>query len=80
MEYYGYIYESVNNINGRRYIGKRKSKKFIKNYFGSGVLVRKAIAKYGKENFSVTVLKWCVDNDDLNESEKMYIHGPSVRA
>ena len=73
MEYYGYIYESVNNINGHRYIGKRKSKKFIKNYFGSGVLVRKAIAKYGKENFSVTVLKWCVDNDDLNESEKMYI-------
>ena len=32
----GYIYETTNLINGKKYIGKHKSNKFDHNYYGSG--------------------------------------------
>ena len=47
MIMYGYIYETTNLINGKKYIGKRVSKTFDKYYKGSGKLLRKAFTKYG---------------------------------
>lgn len=46
------IYETTNLINGKTYIGQHKvvSKKYD-YYLGSGKIIRKAIKKYGKENF-----------------------------
>lgn len=46
------IYETTNLINGKTYIGQHKvvSKKYD-YYLGSGNIIRKAIKKYGKENF-----------------------------
>lgn len=73
MNYFGYIYETTNNINGKKYIGKKKSSTFDKEYIGSGVLLQEAIKKYGKENFSVKILKWCETREILNESEKYFI-------
>ena len=71
---FGYIYETTNLINGKKYIGKRTSPKFIKNYFGSGALITRAIKKYGKINFSVKMIE-CVngDGDDLNKREQYWI-------
>lgn len=49
-----YIYEVTNNINGKKYIGKRKCKCHIEDdhYMGSGKLIKKALAQYGRHNFS----------------------------
>ena len=33
---YGYIYETTNLINGKKYIGKKASTKFLEDYYGSG--------------------------------------------
>jgi group I intron endonuclease len=71
---YGYIYKTTNLINGKIYIGQRKnSSKKIKNYLGSGVLISKAIKKYGKENFKKEILCHCKDINELNIEEINYI-------
>lgn len=54
---YGYIYETINLINNKKYIGKHKASKFDKNYYGSGIALKRALNKYGKENFKVIILE-----------------------
>lgn len=56
---YGFIYITTNHINGKQYIGQRKydKKEKWKNYLGSGIILTRAIEKYGKENFSKKSLK-----------------------
>lgn len=66
---YGYIYITTNLINGKQYIGKHISSTFDEEYKGSGILLQKAINKYGKENFETKLLKECVSLEDLNQSE-----------
>ena len=64
---YFYIYQVTNSINGNIYIGKHKSEKHpLENgYFGSGKLIKAAIAKYGKHNFTKAVLHWCDSLDEM---------------
>ena len=70
-----YIYEITNNINGKKYIGKRVTKKDINKdvYMGSGLLLEKAKLKYGIENFSKQILEICNSKDQLSEREIYYI-------
>jgi putative endonuclease segB len=70
---FGYIYKTTNNINGKIYIGKKHSSSFIKDYYGSGKLINRAIDKYGIENFSVEIIEECETLEELNLKEKYYI-------
>lgn len=70
---FGYVYITTNNINNKKYIGKHKSKVFDDSYLGSGILLRKAIEKYGKENFSIKILSVCNNLEELNMKEKEFI-------
>ena len=71
---YGYIYKTTNLINGKIYIGQHKSNLFDSQYKGSGVILRKAFAKYGKENFKVEIIDDSANNaDELNKLELYYI-------
>jgi len=69
---YGYIYKTTNLLNGRKYIGQSRGK-FKAWYLGSGILLKKAINKYGKENFSVNLIKAAKTKTELNELEVLYI-------
>lgn len=71
---YGYIYLTTNLINNKKYIGQHRSEKFDLKYFGSGILLKEALSKYGKENFRIELLKECISEDDLNNSEIYYIN------
>jgi hypothetical protein len=73
METYGYIYLTENKINGKQYIGQHKSKFFDTKYFGSGVYLKRAIKKYGKENFTCFPLAWAFNKEELNRLEIDYI-------
>ena len=70
----GYVYMTTNDINGKRYIGRKTSNKFLgEQYLGSGVHLQNAIKKYGKENFSVSLLQECSSYDELVQLEMLYI-------
>lgn len=71
---YGYIYKTINLVNGKIYIGQKHSDKFLGNeYLGSGLLLKRAIKKYGKENFNVELLEECNSKILLNEREIYWI-------
>lgn len=65
------VYKTTNLINGKVYVGKSKFNK--KNYYGSGILLKRAISKYGKENFVKEILEICINEQQLNEKEIKWI-------
>ena len=72
----GYIYLTTNTVNNKKYIGRRKSNVFLGNkYLGSGVHLKCAIEKYGKNNFSVQLIEEVNGSyNDLVERETYYIN------
>ena len=69
-----YIYVIQNLINYKIYVGKSKKINNKENYFGSGVVINKAIKKYGKENFHKSILISSITSEiKLNILEKFYI-------
>ena len=71
QDYFGFVYLIQNSINGRKYIGRKylwqfrtpkgkkrkvKSESDWKNYYGSCPELKEDIIKFGRENFSRTIL------------------------
>ncbi len=65
------IYMVTNLINGKIYVGK--DGKNNPDYYGSGILIKKAIKKYGIQNFIKSILEFCTDEENLNERERYWI-------
>ncbi|UGO53297.1 putative homing nuclease [Klebsiella phage vB_KaeM_Nispero] len=68
---YYLIYKITNNVNGKYYVGAHKTDDINDGYMGSGVLIKKAILKYGIENFTKEVIHYCESSEEmyLKESE-----------
>lgn len=67
-------------VNKKKYIGQckylKRDKRTVRNwetYLGSGKALRRAIKKYGPENFSRQILCECFTTDDLNYIEELLI-------
>ena len=73
-EMFGYVYMITNLKNNKRYIGKHKTNKEKNSYLGSGFLLKKAMDKYGKENFKKEIICKCYTLEELNECEKHFIN------
>ena len=68
----GNIYKTNNLINGRIYIGQHSLSNI--NYLGSGIILKQAIKKYGRDSFEKEILVDGIRNKNLlNELEKHYI-------
>ena len=65
------IYKIVNKVNGKIYIGKDESSS--SSYMGSGKLIKRAISKYGLDNFTKEVIEECYGSKILQEREKYWI-------
>jgi len=65
------IYKITNLINNKIYIGKDTTSD--PNYFGSGLLIRRAIKKYGIENFRKEIIDETDNYEDLSIKEKYWI-------
>jgi len=70
---YGFIYIATNLINSKKYIGQRKYSRGWKSYVGSGTAIKKAIKKYGRENFSRDIICFADNKKELNKLEEYYI-------
>lgn len=71
---YGYIYKTTNKINGKVYIGQHKHSEYDEKYFGSGTLLKRAIEKYGIENFENVMIDTCISKEDMDVKEIEYIN------
>ena len=73
MLYY-IIYKTTNILNGKYYIGKHITENLNDEYIGSGIALKKAIQKYGKEYFKKEIL-YIFDNElQMNETEKKIVN------
>jgi hypothetical protein len=68
-----YIYKTINLQNGKYYIGKHIGK-VDDDYLGSGIVLKQAIEKYGKESFQKEVLVICLTEEELDYWEKKIIN------
>ena len=65
------IYKTVNQDTGKWYIGKDAKNRA--HYLGSGLALRHAVKKYGKQSFIKTILEQCDTLTDLSVREKHWI-------
>ncbi len=75
---YGFIYMTKNLVTGKLYIGQHKRTMNPKDindewYLGSGVVLKKAIIKYGIENFKRKIIYECNSQAELNYMEQIFI-------
>lgn len=63
------IYKTINNINGKYYVGKHITDNVYDDYTGSGTLIKKAVSKYGLSAFTKVILYELSSLDDMNKME-----------
>ena len=73
------IYQIINTLNGKVYIGKHQTENINDCYFGSGVALKEAIKKYGKENFVKEILFVFDTEEEMNAKERELITEEFVR-
>lgn len=66
---FGYIYKTTNKINNKIYIGQHRSQEHDPSYIGSGKLIKRAIQKYGFDNFSNEIISICHSQKELDVME-----------
>lgn len=64
------VYETINKINGKKYIGVHSCFDLDDGYLGSGTLFKKALKKYGKDNFERSVLFASFNKDEAYNKER----------
>lgn len=70
---YGFVYLTTNKVNGKKYIGMHRAKE-QDGYLGSGKLLRRAIEKYGIENFEQKILAFADSEQELCLLETHYLY------
>ena len=70
---YYYLYRTTNTINNNIYVGVHQTKKKNDPYMGSGILILKAIKKYGRENFKKEILEYFNNREDMLAEERRIV-------
>lgn len=78
MKYY-IIYKITNTLNNKFYIGKHKTENVNDSYMGSGVMIKAAIKKYGKDNFKKEILYFLNSEKEMDIKEKEIVNEEMVK-
>lgn len=72
------VYKISNKVNGKSYIGCHKTTDLNDGYMGSGLLIKRAIEKYGLENFEKEILFEFSNAEEMFEKEREMVEiGPN---
>lgn len=71
---YHIIYKTTNLATGKYYIGKHSTDNLNDNYLGSGILLSRAIKKYGKDNFVKEILYVFNTQSEMELKEKEIVN------
>lgn len=63
------IYEVRNKVNGKTYIGKHQTNDIYDDYLGSGVYLKNAINKYGRDCFEKVILYVFDNKKEMDDKE-----------
>lgn len=76
---YNYFYKITNKINGHYYYGVHSTDNLEDGYMGSGTRLKKAIEKYGIENFEKEIIKYCDNREEAYKLESDYVTESLIR-
>jgi hypothetical protein len=65
-----FVYKTTCLTNGKIYIGVHETSDLSDGYLGSGTYLRRAINKYGKENFVREIVEFCNSREEMLLREK----------
>lgn len=75
-----YLYCIENKVNSKIYVGVHSTENFDDGYMGSGVALRKAINKYGIENFEKSIIKFFDSSDEMYLAESEIVNTQFVNS
>ena len=79
MQYF-ILYETTNTINNKTYIGIHRTANLDDGYLGSGLALKRAIKKHGKENFKRKILGFYSSVNELIEAEKLLVNEEWIKS
>lgn len=71
---YNYVYQTKNLINNKTYIGVHCTNDLDDNYLGSGLNLKRAIKKYGINNFKKEILAFYDTKKEAFEEENFLVN------
>lgn len=73
------VYKITNLINNKIYVGAHKTNNLHDDYYGSGVAIKRAIKKYGLDNFNKTILFDFACEKDMFDKESEIVNDDFVK-
>lgn len=70
---YYFIYKTTNIENGKYYYGAHTTKDKNDGYLGSGIALKNAIKKYGKEKFYREIVEFCDEENEMYLKEEKIV-------
>lgn len=77
MKYF--VYKTTNVVNGKFYIGVHQGLE-SDNYLGSGLALKNAIKKYGREKFTRKIIQFCSTLEEAFELEKNILTNDLIKS